>query len=274
MFGHGGIDKLESEKAKSFFKKFSTIRLAVLMLLILQWYLELHDIISLKQSRVVNLAVWAYFVSELYVMLRLTKNKTKYLSSNWLSPLFCASGIVLLFFPNEFSEYFRDGVRLILIIWLIIPWVDVCFDTLSDNRLSTTIITTLSIIFFSGIIISGLDPNINTAIDGVWWAWVTVTTVGYGDIVPVSLAGRAFGFVLILVGTILFSALTANFSAIFTKRRLKKGLISSKDDAEIKKIVKEIKEQLRTNDVTDSIKNIEKRLTSIEKSISNKKKKN
>ncbi|OUR66348.1 ion transporter, partial [Bermanella sp. 47_1433_sub80_T6] len=51
--------------------------------------------------------------------------------------------------------------------------------------------------------------------DGIWWAWVTVTTVGYGDIVPVSTAGRIFGALLILMGIGLFTMLTASFAAFF-----------------------------------------------------------
>lgn len=60
-----------------------------------------------------------------------------------------------------------------------------------------------------------VDPGIETPLDGIWWAWVTVTTVGYGDIVPVTTIGRIFAGFLILLGIALFSMLTASFSAFF-----------------------------------------------------------
>ena len=37
------------------------------------------------------------------------------------------------------------------------------------------------------------NPNMNSVADGLWWALVTVTTVGFGDIAPVSGFGRVVG---------------------------------------------------------------------------------
>jgi voltage-gated potassium channel len=71
------------------------------------------------------------------------------------------------------------------------------------------------IVIMSGTLMALIDPNIETPLDGIWWAWVTITTVGYGDIVPGSTVGRLFGSFLILLGIALFSMLTASFSVFF-----------------------------------------------------------
>jgi voltage-gated potassium channel len=58
------------------------------------------------------------------------------------------------------------------------------------------------------------DANIRTASDAIWWAYVTITTVGYGDRFPVTDEGRILGMLLLTSGVALFSVLTgfvANF---------------------------------------------------------------
>lgn len=53
---------------------------------------------------------------------------------------------------------------------------------------------------------------------GMWWAVVTVATVGYGDVVPVTNAGRVIGTALIFFGVAMFSVLTATLANSFNKR--------------------------------------------------------
>lgn len=46
----------------------------------------------------------------------------------------------------------------------------------------------------------GINPNVNSIPDGIWWALVTITTVGFGDISPVTTPGRILGGVLMVAG--------------------------------------------------------------------------
>jgi voltage-gated potassium channel len=54
--------------------------------------------------------------------------------------------------------------------------------------------------------------------DGIWWAIVTATTVGYGDVAPATLAGRLIAVVLMLTGVGLISTLAASITAHFIKQ--------------------------------------------------------
>jgi voltage-gated potassium channel Kch len=44
------------------------------------------------------------------------------------------------------------------------------------------------------------NPSLNTILDGIWWALVTITTVGFGDITPVTALGRIIGGVMMIAG--------------------------------------------------------------------------
>jgi len=66
--------------------------------------------------------------------------------------------------------------------------------------------------------------------DSIWWAFVTVFTVGYGDIKPVTFGGRMVAIVVMFAGITLLSLITATISSIFVAKRIREdqGLESIK----------------------------------------------
>ena len=54
--------------------------------------------------------------------------------------------------------------------------------------------------------------------DSLWWGMSTITTVGFGDIVPVTTAGRIIGLLVMGAGVILFVGTTALFISVFFAR--------------------------------------------------------
>jgi voltage-gated potassium channel len=57
--------------------------------------------------------------------------------------------------------------------------------------------------------------NITTGGDAVWWAYVTITTVGYGDQYPVTSLGRFIGVLVLTGGVALFGVLTGFLANMF-----------------------------------------------------------
>jgi voltage-gated potassium channel len=82
------------------------------------------------------------------------------------------------------------------------------------------------------------DLNIATASDALWWVYVTITTVGYGDTYPVSQGGRIIGMLVMLAGVGLFGVLTGYLANKFIPQSEE-----SKDyDAELNDIRKSLHE--------------------------------
>lgn len=66
--------------------------------------------------------------------------------------------------------------------------------------------------------------NIHSFSDALWWAIVTVTTVGYGDRYPVTAGGRGIAAVLMLVGIGLIGVLTATVASYFVEKQADEGM--------------------------------------------------
>jgi len=85
---------------------------------------------------------------------------------------------------------------------------------------------TVSVTIIAAVVIHFTDPkNFPNVGDSMWWAIQTVTTVGYGDLVPTSPGGRLVAAVVMLVGigflTVITAAITSTF--IETARRRIEG---------------------------------------------------
>ncbi len=59
--------------------------------------------------------------------------------------------------------------------------------------------------------------------DALWWSIVTISTVGYGDKVPITFAGRIVSTITIISGLILISLFTATVSSVFVARKIKES---------------------------------------------------
>ena len=75
----------------------------------------------------------------------------------------------------------------------------------------------LLIMGFGGIGFWLLEPRVETLSDGLWLAFTTAATVGYGDIIPSTHASRAFSVLVVMLGLAVFSLVTASVAALLVE---------------------------------------------------------
>lgn len=73
----------------------------------------------------------------------------------------------------------------------------------------------LAILMLGGIGFWLLEPKVETFSDGLWLAFTTAATVGYGDLVPSTHASRTFAVLVVLLGLAVLSLVTASVAAVF-----------------------------------------------------------
>jgi len=88
------------------------------------------------------------------------------------------------------------------------------------------------------------NANIVTASDAVWYVYVTITTVGYGDQYPVTQLGRFIGILIMAIGVGLFGTITAFLANIFIRPAEEKAEEQENDPAVLMVKIEEIRDLL------------------------------
>jgi voltage-gated potassium channel len=127
-------------------------------------------------------------------------------------------------------------------------------EVINNRAGSALYITIFSIIVlaeFAAVYVlkaEGHNPNANitTGGDAVWWVFVTITTVGYGDKFPTTGTGRTLGVIVMFCGIALIGVLTSFLASFFVAQPKKKEEELAPTDPRAK--VAEIKALLQAQD--------------------------
>lgn len=165
-----------------------------------------------------NWVIWVAFAAELVVLLRVAPDRARWLRAH---PL--AVAIVILtppFGPAAIQS--ARALRLLRLLRLArLATLTRSVFTLDGLRWVAAL--TLLLLIGGGAAFAAAEHgHHNPALsswDGIWWAFITVTTVGYGDITPVTTVGRIIGIVIAATGIGFVALLTAAAATRFAHRR-------------------------------------------------------
>ncbi len=149
--------------------------------------------------------IWAVFAVDLVVKTVIAPDRIAYLRRNWLDVVIV---VVPVLRPLRLLRLVVYGTRAVTRARRLVS-----LEFLLVNGIGLIVACATAV----AILEQGKGGNIQTFGDGIWWAMATVTTIGYGDVVPVTVAGRGVAALLMLGGIAFFSGVTANVAAFMAR---------------------------------------------------------
>lgn len=217
--------------------------LAMIPVLIVQR--DAHSVGWQTAANAANWLIWVVFAAEVAFVLAVAQRKWAALRAHWLD-----AALVVVTVP----AYGRllSSLRLLRLVRLLRVAVVLGRALQAERRLSSTSvfrfasIATIFLVFVAGAVEATVDSaDFKSFWDGAWWAVVTVTTVGYGDLVPHSVSGRLVAMLLMVGGIGFISVLTATISSFFVKvDRQDERAESQEERAEMAEALKRIEADL------------------------------
>lgn len=227
-----------SERSDLTFFQFLILVLSIYVLVAL--FVQVAFPLSAETIRLIeriDFVICLIFIYDFFVRLYKAKSKLSFLKWGWID---LVSSIPMF-------EFLRWGrlVRIIRILRILRAFrsTKVLLNYLFRNRAKGTFATvaliSVVLVLFSSIAILNLEnepeSNIKAPSDALWWAFVTITTVGYGDKFPVTHEGRAIAVILMTAGVGLFGTFTAYVASYFLDAE------REKEQSEMQELIAEVR---------------------------------
>jgi len=161
-------------------------------------------------SQLVSLSCWLVFAVDYVVRLRLATDRRHWFFRNLLSLMVVALPIL-------------RPLRLVRLLTLFTVFQRAAGTALRGRVVTFAAATTTLLIFVASLAVFDAErfapgADITTYGDAVWWACVTITTVGYGDLYPVTVEGRCIAVAMMVCGIALLGTVTATIASWLVER--------------------------------------------------------
>ncbi|GIN83951.1 ion transporter [Heyndrickxia sporothermodurans] len=184
-----------------------------------------------EQSKILDWFIWSIFMVDYIVRIILAKDKWKHIKSNPLD--------LIALIPLD--QIFRTArivrfVRVIRLIAILERKNSLIKQLIEKYNIDKILIIVIVLMFSASLSMKWLEPSIESYGEALWWAVVTMTTVGYGDYYPVTTVGRIIAGFLMFTGISFIGTVTGTVAALLTSR--------GKEDTSLPIELKYIKEKI------------------------------
>lgn len=186
---------------------------------------------------VLDWLLWFIFVCDYFINLYFADDSIEYIQTHILE-------LIAIIPFDSFFSFLRLGrlarlfrlVKVARIFALSNRFWDTVNRLLHTNSLSKVLLLNISAVLTSSVLLSIIEGK--SFFDAVWWSIVTMTTVGYGDIVPQDTISKIIAILLMLVGICTFGMVTSTITRFFseTERETKLDLLLARVEEQNEKL--------------------------------------
>ena len=217
-----GVAGPSPEERPSVIKTWNILRWIIFFIsiwLVIQFYLDINSFLNPVVRSVLIWVIWASFLFEILIMLIISEYKLYFLGSNWLIILVMLAAFPIIWYFSVYLAILRFFQTIVILV-ILVPW-QIINRLLIENKLGLFLLICLLITVITGLLIGFVDPGIGGPWRGIWWAFQTITLVGYGDPLPNTVLGQLFSVIIMLLGVLLLALVSASIVKMFF-RKIKK----------------------------------------------------
>jgi len=216
-FGISGVPAQDNARAYAWERRLHGVMIGIALGSVAALYLtEVVTEPSLRSlGHSLEWLIFLAFAAELVWMLYLTSHKLPYLLANWLDVLIVFfAGLALAGADSEWVALARL-LRLAAVGLLLARAVGSIRSLFTPGGLPYVFGLAIIVFLIAGAGFYWLEPTVQSFADGLWLAFTTGATVGYGDLVPTTTSARIFAVLITMLGLSFFSLVTASIAAFF-----------------------------------------------------------
>ena len=184
----------------------------IALLLVYSLVIDLPD----PEGAALDFFIWILFLIDYVTRLFLSDNKWTFIKQHPLD--------LIAIIPLD--QLFRTArlvrlIRVIRLVALINHRTSVFELFLTKYKIDRAFVYVISLLFISALSMKWIEPEFETYGDALWWAVVTTTTVGYGDLYPETAVGKIVAAILMIVGIGTIGVITGTVAAMFSNNTRK-----------------------------------------------------